>query len=169
MQGNEKKECAGWNKQVIAFLKSRPEVKTVIFSAIAGGARDAKIDPVAGYVAAWKKLPPSVERIIVIRDTPQVVGDTDDCITEAIAAKRQAGLACRVRRASALKPDPEVAAAKDLPDQNITVADMTRFICDSKWCEPVIGGVLVYKDQNHLTEVYGKTLAPYLNAAIDKG
>ena len=30
MQGNEKKECAGWNKQVIAFLKSRPEVKTVM-------------------------------------------------------------------------------------------------------------------------------------------
>jgi hypothetical protein len=32
----------------------------------------------------------------------------------------------------------------------------------------VIGGVLVYKDQNHLTEVFGKTLAPYLARAIDK-
>jgi hypothetical protein len=141
----------------------------VIFSAIAGGARDTKIDPVAGYVGAWKKLPASVERIIVIRDTPQVVGDTDDCITEAIAAKRQAGLACRVRRSSALRPDPEVAAAKKLPEKNITVVDMTRFICDSRWCEPVIGGVLVYKDQNHLTEVFGKTLAPYVTRAIDKG
>ncbi len=169
MTGNEKKECAGWNKQVIAFLKARPEVKTVIFSAIAGGARDEKIDPVAGYVGAWKKLPASVERIIVIRDTPQVVGDTDDCITEAISDNKQAGLACRVRRSSALKPDPEVAAAKELPDKNITVADMTRFICDKKWCLPVIGGVLVYKDQNHLTEIYGKTLAPYLTSAIDAG
>jgi peptidoglycan/LPS O-acetylase OafA/YrhL len=169
LQGNDRKECAGWNRQVIAFLKARPEVKTVIFSAIAGGVRDAKIDAVGGYVGAWKKLPPSVERIIVIRDTPQVVGDTDDCITNAISAKHQAGPACKVRRSSALRPDPEVAAAKKLPEKNITVADMTRFICDSRWCLPVIGGVLVYKDQNHLTEVFGKTLSPYLTRAIDKG
>jgi hypothetical protein len=33
----------------------------------------------------------------------------------------------------------------------------------------VIGGVLVFKDQNHLTQVYGKTLAPYLARAINAG
>ena len=43
---------------------------------------------------------------------------------------------------------------------------MTRFICDRRWCYPVIGGALVYKDDNHLTEVFARTLGPYLNQAL---
>ena len=39
---------------------------------------------------------------------------------------------------------------------------MTPFICDQRSCFPVVGGVLVFKDQNHLTEVFGRSLGPYL-------
>jgi hypothetical protein len=46
------------------------------------------------------------------------------------------------------------------------VIDMTRYMCDARWCRPVIGGALVYKDDNHLTEVFARTLGPYLAQAM---
>ncbi|MDQ3742586.1 MAG: hypothetical protein M3389_16775, partial [Actinomycetota bacterium] len=44
--------------------------------------------------------------------------------------------------------------------------DLTRFFCDARTCPPVIGGALVYKDANHITAVYGATVAPYLGRAL---
>ena len=43
---------------------------------------------------------------------------------------------------------------------------MTRFFCSKRRCFPVVGGALVYKDDQHITEVYGTTLGPYLRRAI---
>jgi hypothetical protein len=45
---------------------------------------------------------------------------------------------------------------------------MTRFLCSKKRCFPVIGGALVYKDDQHMTDVFGTTLGPYLLGAIDR-
>jgi peptidoglycan/LPS O-acetylase OafA/YrhL len=169
LKGVERAQCLGWNRQVLAWLKRHPEISTLIVSAIAGGERDHQTDAAGGYLAAWNRLPPSIRQIVVIRDTPRVRGATDDCVTRAISANRQAGPACRIPRGEAMAPDPEVAAARRLRSRPVQVVDMTRYICDPGWCEPVIGGVLVYKDQNHLTETYGKTLSPYLGRAIGAG
>jgi hypothetical protein len=94
-------------------------------------------------------------------------GDTDDYVEEAIKARVPAGKRCKVRSSDAMAPDPEVTAANRLRTRAVQIVDMTRFICDARWCYPVIGGALVFKDQNHLTEVFGRTLGPYLSRAID--
>lgn len=39
---------------------------------------------------------------------------------------------------------------------------MTRFFCEALFCLPVIGGVLVHRDLNHMTVPYAQTLGPYL-------
>jgi peptidoglycan/LPS O-acetylase OafA/YrhL len=169
LKGKERTECLGWNKQVVAWLKRHPEIKTIMVSAISGGARDRSIDAVGGYVAAWKSLPASIERIVVIRDTPKVRGGTDDCVEQAIAAKKVAATACDVPRTEALARDPHVTAARRITGRQVQVVDMTPFICDKRTCYPVVGGALVYKDQNHLTEVFARTLGPYLAKEIDAG
>ena len=46
--------------------------------------------------------------------------------------------------------------------------DMTPFFCGPTACFPVIGGALVYRDQEHLTGVYATTLSPYLLREIDR-
>ena len=45
---------------------------------------------------------------------------------------------------------------------------MTRYLCSKKRCFPVIGGALVYKDDQHMTDVFATTLGPFLERAIDK-
>jgi peptidoglycan/LPS O-acetylase OafA/YrhL len=169
----QRTQCVRWNGQVVRWFSRHPEVRTVFVSAISGGTgviapgRNQLAAQRDGYLRAWRALPASVERIVVIRDTPKVLGDTDSCVQRAIAAHRRAGAACDVPRRAALTEDSAATAARRLRSPRVGVVDLTRFFCDRSACPPVIGGALVYKDQNHMTELYSTSLAPYLGRAID--
>jgi hypothetical protein len=54
-----------------------------------------------------------------------------------------------------------------MPSGFVRTIDMTRFFCDRGPCYPVIGGALVLRDQNHMTEAFSRTLGPYLQRKID--
>jgi hypothetical protein len=78
------------------------------------------------------------------------------------------GPACAVPRREVLDRDPAAVAARRLDSSRVRELDMTRFFCGRATCEPVIGGVLVYKDATHLTGLYARTLGPYLADLIDR-
>jgi hypothetical protein len=149
-------------------LARHREVSTVFVSEISGGAgviapgKNQLAAQRAGYVAAWKALPATVTRIVVLRDTPKALGNTDACVQQAIARHRRAGLACSFPRRPALQPDSAVIAATRLRSERVRVIDLTRFFCDASRCYPVIGGALVYKDENHMTETFSNSLGPFL-------
>jgi hypothetical protein len=44
--------------------------------------------------------------------------------------------------------------------------DLTSYYCNDTNCPAVIGHVVVYRDQDHLTATYARTLAPYLGRAL---
>ena len=165
-------DCLRWNLEVPKWFRRHPDVHTVFvvghFAAeiVNRGARDELAAKVAGYTAAWEALPASVTRIIVIRDTPLVGNDTFDCVRHAIARDRNAGHACAVARKNVLRTDAAVVAADRLSSDRVKVIDMSRFFCGTKRCYPVIGGALVYKDDQHMTEIFATTLGPYLQRAI---
>jgi peptidoglycan/LPS O-acetylase OafA/YrhL len=166
-------QCVRWNRQVLRWFARHPEVTTVFVSAISGGAgviapgRNQLAAQRDGYVRAWRALPPSVRHIIVLHDTPKVLGDTDSCVQRALEGHRRADLACRVPRRTALSEDSAATAARRLRSPRVSVIDLTPFFCDRTSCPPVIGGALVYKDQNHMTETYAASLAPYIGRAVD--
>jgi peptidoglycan/LPS O-acetylase OafA/YrhL len=155
--------CERWRSQVPRWLARHPEVDTVFAAQFEGADADAE-----DFAAAWDALPASVERVIVIRDTPQMLngGATLACVERAMEDHRPPGRACARPRSDALPPDPAAEAATRSP--RASLVDMTRFFCDERACSPVIGGALVYKDANHITSVYGATLAPYLGREVAK-
>jgi hypothetical protein len=166
--------CLGWNRQVPAWLGRHPEVHTIFVvghvaaEIVNRAGHDELAAKVRGYTAAWHALPASVTRIVVIRDTPLVGNDTFDCVRHAIAETRNAGDACAVARKDVLRTDAAVVAADRLRSKRVRVVDMSRFFCGPQRCYPVIGGALVYKDDQHITEVYATTLGPYLQRAIGR-
>jgi hypothetical protein len=129
--------------------------------------RDAFSTAVAGYAAAWRALPRSVEQVVVIRDTPKALPGTASCVQEALRRRRPAGSICSLSRRDALDVDPAAVAAARTRAARVRTVDMTRFICDARRCFPVVGGALVYKDEHHLTTVFAETLGPYLRRAVD--
>ena len=163
--------CVQWRLEVLAWFADNPQVDTVFVSEHTS----ARVVPtpglspfearVAGYLAAWRALPPTVKHIVVLRDTPYVGTTTGACIDRAIARHQAAGPACAIPRRLAVHRDPELEAAAELGPR-ATVIDMTRFFCDARLCYPVIGGVLVYQDTNHMTRAYSATLGPYLGRAF---
>ncbi|MCA1688972.1 MAG: hypothetical protein LC720_00510, partial [Actinobacteria bacterium] len=166
--------CVAWNRQVRVWLTNHPEVNLVFISEHSGAGvvvpkgHDQVAAKVVGYTAAWAALPPTVEHIIVIRDTPLNTSRTLGCVEQAIARHQQPGVACAVPRSFAVRPDPEVAAADRLASKRVQVADLTPFLCGPRFCPPVIGGVLVHKDVNHLTPEFSATLGPFLLREVER-
>lgn len=166
--------CVAWKKEVFAWFAHHPEVHTVFVSGLSGGVgvypsrgRSEFQTSVAGYIDAWNALPATVQHIIVIRDTPKMLADTNACVAGAVRARRPPGSACAVPRGEVLDPDPLVAAARRLHSPRVQVVDLTRFFCSPQLCYPVIGGALVLRDVTHMTSVFSTSLGPYLLNAVN--
>jgi hypothetical protein len=161
-------QCTRWNVEVPNWLAAHPTVSTVFVVAhydagvVAAPGQQEWLVKLDGYASAWKALPKSVKRVIVIRDTPKSTIDTLNCVRAAIDKRKSAGDACALPRAEALGPDPAAAAASRAASQRYLMVDMSSFFCSSARCFPVVGGALVYKDISHLTDVFSSTLGPYL-------
>jgi hypothetical protein len=167
--------CPGFNGRILEYLGNHPEIHTVFLSAYALApivvSQDEEAFPtrVAGFIEEWRMLPASVTRIVVLRDNPIDRFSTFNCINRARARHVYPGGRCAVRRSYALPMDPEVAAARLLVDErSVRVIDLTRYFCNARACLPVVGGVLVHKDDNHLGQLFALTLAPFLGRAYDK-
>jgi hypothetical protein len=167
--------CAHWKRDVFAWFGNHPEVSTVFVAGLSGGAgvvpsrgRSEFQTSVAGYEAAWRALPPTVERIVVIRDTPKgrAHGETLECVQRAMTERRPAGVACALPRRTSLDRDPAAVAARRIRSPRVRLVDMTRYFCSRRDCYPVVGGALVLRDQNHMTGVFSATLGPFLLRAV---
>ena len=171
----KRSRCARWNREVLRWFARHPEVRTVFTGQLSGG--KGVIPPagvgefaarVSGFVRAWRALPTTVRRVVVIRDTPKARprGGVANCVSRAIARRRDAGLACASPRRDSLDPDPAAAAAQRVRSPDAGEVDMTDLFCDARRCFPVIGGALAYKDSNHLTRVFVESAGPLLERRV---
>ena len=166
--------CLRWKQELLRWFPKHPEVSTVVVSQASGGrgvegpsGQDKFDAQVAGFIKGWKALPASVKHIIVIRDNPKIVEHTLGCVQRALDARRRADRACAEPRRTALDADAAAAAARRLRSPRVQVIDLTRFMCGARQCYPVVGGVLVYKNQTHLTDVFVTSLGPYMLRQVD--
>jgi hypothetical protein len=167
-------ECLRWNAEVPGWLAAHPEIRTVIVSQIVSrvgvvprAGRSKFETAVEGYMEAWRALPPSVERVVVIRDNPKAAHGVLGCVERAMAERGNAARSCATPRTVALERDPAFQAARRMRSARVRAVDMSDFFCGPRRCAPVIGGVLVYKDRHHITQLYSHTLSPFLGRRID--
>ena len=167
----ESDSCSQWVRATIGWFGKHPEIHTVLVTGsaysgvVAPQGEDSYSVAVDGYRAALAALPSTVERVIVLRDTPRASVDTLDCVARAMKAHKPLAGVCTLPRSQALAPDPGVDAAQQLGGPRFQVIDLSDFFCDPDRCFPVIGGALVYKDISHMTTVFGTSLGPYLTSA----
>jgi hypothetical protein len=167
--------CNRWRRLVFAWFNRHPEVSTLFVTQLSGGSgvvahrSESQTEAtIAGYQRAWRALPATVKRIVVIRDTPKTKPTTAACVQRAMAARRPAGPVCAVRRAGAIDRDLAALAAARLQSPRLKTIDLNRFFCDSRRCYPVIGGALVYKDTSHILEPFMRSLTPFLDRELDR-
>jgi hypothetical protein len=164
------RDCVAYNRSVIAWLAEHPDVSTVFVSnnsrlSMAQKGLEYKVH---GHLGAIAALPGSVARTYVLRDVPTDRVTTHDCIRKAMRARKAPGEACAIPRRRALVWDGTVIAAERMAYKGARVIDLTPFFCSKRSCYPVVGGVLVHKDQDHLTQDFARTLGPYIARAVDR-
>ncbi|MFY1669461.1 acyltransferase family protein [Plantactinospora sp. WMMB334] len=165
--------CAEWYRNVRAELTGaeRPGLLLTTGSlyrptadgrALSGEAAHRAL--VDGMRRTWSALSATVPTVVLL-DTP---------VLESAAARCVAANPKRLTRCATDREDALVASARatqiealdDLP--RVGAVDLTAAVCPARRCAPVIGGVLVYRDDRHLTATYARTLAPRLRSALDR-
>jgi hypothetical protein len=165
--------CTDWNANVLKAVTSGRRPNLVITSSsnylvLSGGRLMSPIAStnslVAGFRATWSTLTAAGIPVVVIRDTPNVGIDMADCIS----AHGKELTKCAVPRERSLSGAGPIQIEAAAGMKNVRVIDLDDAICPTDKCAAVIGGVIVYRDSNHLTATYVQSLAPRLNAALSE-
>ncbi len=108
---------------------------------------------VRGFREAWAPLIRAGVEVVSVRDTPRPGVPVPDCV----AMHPDRLTECAMDRDQMLdEGGPEVVAAEGLDGAH--VLDLTPWICPTDRCPAVIGGTIVYRDTDHLTATYARSL-----------
>jgi hypothetical protein len=120
------------------------------------------------YAAAVESYRYIIERfvaagvaVLVIRDTPFPGKNIPDCLA---GAERLS--ACDGQRSDWLRSDPLFDAAQTIASPLLATVDLTDALCDSERCPAVLGGVVVYFDDSHISATFSKTAIRYLKPSL---
>jgi peptidoglycan/LPS O-acetylase OafA/YrhL len=160
-------ECAAWRAKVVEQLVTlRPDLTVV--EAARGPEMMAKADvnPKRQGLAMARLLKPVGGRIAIIVDTPESKVDVPACISGHVADLRP----CETQRTAALGWEYrqlEDAAAQALGAE-ATVVDMSNSICPSDPCPVVFNGMIIYRDDHHMTATFAAAIAGDLLEALPR-
>lgn len=159
--------CREWDEAALQIIADeRPDLVLVSSLARQGisqsdpddtkQSREAMAD---GYAARWRQLNELRIPVGVILDNPNPQSDVYECV----AQNREALSRCAFELEPAVDKSGAQAqrAASNMVGVDIDVIDLTDLICPDQ-CPAVIGNVLVYRQDSHLTRTYVETLTPYL-------
>jgi peptidoglycan/LPS O-acetylase OafA/YrhL len=162
--------CHSWGAAVVHDLVTSIRPDVVITSDYPGlatvrhpaGGAAAQADIGSGMASYWKSLEASGISVVAIKESPDVGLNVPACLSKHPAAK------CTVPRARAVAPDPPTVYATRAAGGKVPLINMNSLICGPVNCPPVVGNVLVYQDNHHLTGTYALTTAPYLEKRLLK-
>jgi peptidoglycan/LPS O-acetylase OafA/YrhL len=159
----EETECVAFNAAVADEITAlQPDAVVTMAS------RDARVGHTeqtpAGFVEQWRRLDAQGIPVLALRDNPRFGHSIPDCVQ--MQPEDVAG--CGVDRAEIYAPTPPWADLPDLPE-NVSFIDTSDAICTIDRCPPVIGNVLVYMDDNHLTATYSTSMAELLADPVQAG
>ncbi|WP_051422902.1 acyltransferase family protein [Arthrobacter sp. MA-N2] len=153
--------CVDFNTATLAeVLKMKPDVVVTTSTRTNVDPNvTERVDP--GFVSEVKTLNDAGIEVVALRDTPRPAQPVPACLEK----NRTAYVACGSQRDQIYAQDsPTAAVAAQLPDTKFL--DLTKYFCPDANCPAVIGNVIVYKDDNHVSATYMKTLEPYFEKAF---
>lgn len=162
--------CITWNQNVQAALATKkPDLvitSSLLHLPIVDG-NVAKGDEIStlygdGLKRSWQQLSSIGVPIVAIVDTPLMGINVPECVSvnETTLTK------CAI-------PSDKALAGRGVPEEiaksgtsGVSVINLNAMICPESLCAAVVGNVLVYRDDSHLTATYSTTLAPALKKKL---
>lgn len=169
-------ECEQWREQAIAkIVAMRPTAVVIGQYARRGAVRagaDGSLDPLSagdwslGVRSMLATFDSAGINTLLLRDTPRPGISIPACLSRA-EHRGEPVSACGVARSVAvdsLAHRADVDAVAGLA--RVHLVDLTDRICDETRCEPIRDGVVVYLDDNHLSDAFVRRLEPVLDSSL---
>jgi len=145
--------CIEWRENVLVEIrKLKPFLVVTSQSNYGSIPRDTMIQ---GLRSVWGELNQLGVGILAIRNTPYVLFDPGDCLGANPAR-------CASPRKAGLQEDVFAKAAVSM--DGVRTVDMNDMICTSDLCPAIVGNIIVWRDNHHMTATYALALAPFLAA-----
>lgn len=163
--GMVREDCESWKKEALAaIIQQKPDIVVTsaalphIYNEYYQLAPTSEL--VLAYRSLWSRLTDRGIPLLVIRDNPRPLLDVPSCV----AMNRTAPGRCSRLREQVLDrhEDPLVEASKTLESSKVHLLDLSHLFCNGQECPAVIGNVLVYRDGDHLTATFARSLSPYI-------
>ncbi len=155
--------CRAANLARIAMaIDERPDLVVTSSNIARGGSPHVNITE--GFVEAVQLLTAESIPVIGFRDPPR----HSEAFAGCLEATGMDVDSCAVPSEIVLDPTPfdDVLPASLQEDPSFLALDLTDLLCFDGLCPAVIGGVIPYVDDNHLTRSYVTTMAPYLLSGV---
>lgn len=151
-------DCDAWRVAATEFaIGMRPDLIVLMGTKTVAETPDERA--LRGLEHSLELLRPSGAPIILLRDNPRFEEDIFACVER----RGRDSPDCARDRSAVLAADNP---AQTLADDAVHVVDLTGYLCPGAFCPPVIGGVVIYLDHDHLTRTYAESLAPQMRDAI---
>lgn len=159
---NPWQSCRDWNTEVVEELvESPPDAVFTIGTRYSWNDDSIPgnefVPP--GYVRAWEALDAVGVQVVALRDTPWLLESAPDCV-----AVSNDPTVCAVEATSVLDVRSP-ADDMELP-ANVALVDLNDIVCFDGVCPYVQGNRMVYRDNNHLTQAYVRSIAPVLEERV---
>ena len=165
--GREFSECDRWRDAAIARIAAEHPAAVVVTAARHYGLEyHFKVYSVAwdnGIAQVVRRLRRITPRVLVLSPAPRPPGDVPGCLSAHLDDIER----CAIPFAWA------VPLLGFLSEQKVAVAaggeyvDITPWLCTATQCPAIVGNLLVYRDDNHITTSYSRWLSEPISRVLD--
>ena len=159
-------QCAAWRANVRE--KMRADGVQVVFVAVFERLLDS-VTRVPIWQKPWREeMQKTIDGLradgmtpVLVEDTPYPGQDVPTCVSRNVTSVT----GCNIPIGTAYRPD--IAEVRDdMAGAGVPVLRTRHLFCTESLCPVVVGNLLVYRDDNHMTVSYGAFIAPAVNDAV---
>ncbi|HEV2361706.1 MAG TPA: acyltransferase family protein, partial [Acidimicrobiales bacterium] len=165
-------ECSAWRSGAEARIdRMRPALVVVSWDRGLEQHSSADVAAPQGYGSYWadgvmgtlRALKASGAVVVLIEDTPRMGQDAPDCVSAHLA---DVSMCASRSSASVDLPGLAVQELRVAALAGVHVVDPISWFCTPARCPVVVGNILVYRDDQHMTAQYSRFIAPLLADAL---
>jgi peptidoglycan/LPS O-acetylase OafA/YrhL len=166
--GRPYRECDQWRANTLARIRAeRPAV------VVLGAARHyGDVYHFQVYGPAWlsglartvRQVRATGAQVLVLGPTPKPTLDVPDCLSRHL----RNAVACTTPRQVAVNARGLRAERRAVVRAGGSYLDVTPWLCTHSTCAVMVGNLLAYRDDNHLTTSYSSWLAPLFADQLDR-
>jgi hypothetical protein len=159
-------ECDTWHTWALQRITAlKPEL--VVLTSLFTGPRDFEKKDITeaqwskGMTTTIDKAKKSGAKVVLLGDMPYLEQSAPECL----AAHTDDVKSCATKAETAVNTKHGAAEKKTAEDDGAKYVDTTKWFCDDS-CGPIIGTMVVYQNQYHITGVYSRYLSGVVASSV---